>query len=107
MPASLFKMKSGGSSTMLPLPTGCERREVRWWLVNALGHLELAVQTKSWSRPCCEAGAKGRNGTAIAQPASTEIPAAAAVNLKVLQFTDASCRECSMSSPPPLPRFAL
>src|SRR5262245_28723450 len=93
MPASLFKMKSGGSSAMLPPPTGCERREVRRWLVVVVGHLELAVQARSRLRSSCEAITKGLNGTATAQPASTAIAAATTANFNVFQLADASGRD--------------
>jgi hypothetical protein len=105
MPASLFKMKSGGSSAVLPPLTGCEPREGLRRPVIALGHSELAVQATR-PRLSCEAVVKGRSGTATAQPASIAA-AVAAANFKVFQFADASCRDCSMSSPHPLPGFAL
>jgi len=64
--------------------------------VVALEHLELALQAKLRSRLFWRDVAKGRNGTAIAQPASTAMAMAAATNLMMLRFADVSDSECNI-----------
>src|SRR5436190_6008233 len=89
MTSGSFKMKSGGSSVMLPPPTGCEPREGRRWAVIALAHLELAVQATR-PRLSCEAVVRDRSGAATAQPASTSAPAAKTTNVNVFDLADAA-----------------